>query len=352
MTAAGFAAELTYPLREPALLVSTIVFTLLLALAGAAGILGIWLGLLVLVAFIKFLVDALRARALGLRLAVPGIDAFNPADQPWKLAVALAAVVLLALAQLAGRNLGAIVGGAVGLAGLTLFPALAAAIAIEQRPLAALQPGLLRGLLQRLGRDYLWIPCGLLLGSVAAEVIAALAGPSLLVSAVNNLTLVLAFTLTGAVLYEHRDDIGLAVQRAPEIAAERERRRGERDRRSFLDRAYASFSRGNTAAGVAELKSLLSAENDSAAAYDWLYTALDEWSDKRPLQLFAPRYLERLLRDGRDGEALTVAAESLRRGPPPALSEALKSALAAVAARSGNVRLAGRLRALAGPADS
>ncbi|MEO0998687.1 MAG: hypothetical protein AAFX58_14305, partial [Pseudomonadota bacterium] len=168
MTAGEFARELIYPLREPALLVSTVALTLLLALASAAGFLGIWLGLLVLIAFMKFLVDALRARALGERPPVPGIDAFNPVEQPWKLAVALAAVVLLALALLANLSFGSVAGALVGLAGLALFPAIAAAIAIEQRALAALNPRLLRGLVGRLGRDYLWIPCGLLLGSIAA----------------------------------------------------------------------------------------------------------------------------------------------------------------------------------------
>jgi len=77
MTPREFLGELTYPVRSGAALVAMITFILLMSLARAAGMLGIWLAIATIPAFLRYLTMIAEARAQGRDAAPPGIEYFS-----------------------------------------------------------------------------------------------------------------------------------------------------------------------------------------------------------------------------------------------------------------------------------
>ena len=65
MNAAEILAEIVYPLKDTTVLLAILAFALLSTLAGAAGLLGIWLAVLLLPALYRYLLLLLEARANG-----------------------------------------------------------------------------------------------------------------------------------------------------------------------------------------------------------------------------------------------------------------------------------------------
>jgi hypothetical protein len=82
---ATFLRELALPVTDKSLLFALVVFSLLILLAFAASVLGLWLLVLVVPALYKYLLLVLDARAIGGRTPVAAIELFNFADILWGL---------------------------------------------------------------------------------------------------------------------------------------------------------------------------------------------------------------------------------------------------------------------------
>ncbi len=87
--------ELLFPATDSVVLTAIVTFALLGLLAQHAGLLGLWLGVILLPAVFRYLLMLLEARALGRPTPVAGIELFNIADNLWSLApLVLVAVVV------------------------------------------------------------------------------------------------------------------------------------------------------------------------------------------------------------------------------------------------------------------
>src|SRR5690606_25231547 len=86
MRAERFLRELAWPLTEPVVLLAIVSFSLLATLAQAAGLLGIWLGIVLLPALFCYLLMLLEARAYGRTTPVANIELFSFITNFWSLA--------------------------------------------------------------------------------------------------------------------------------------------------------------------------------------------------------------------------------------------------------------------------
>ena len=73
MTPRDFLDELAYPVTSASTLIAIVTFVLLFWLVGAAGMLGIWLAVAVVPAFLRYLTMIAEARSEGRDAAPPGI---------------------------------------------------------------------------------------------------------------------------------------------------------------------------------------------------------------------------------------------------------------------------------------
>jgi hypothetical protein len=71
------ARELAFPLTQPAILLAMIFFWLLLSIAKYAGLYGMFLRILLLPAYLRYLLDILDARANGRQPEAPTADMFS-----------------------------------------------------------------------------------------------------------------------------------------------------------------------------------------------------------------------------------------------------------------------------------
>ena len=69
--------ELAYPASNRTVLMAMLVFFLLAQLAAAAGMFGIWLLIVILPAYFRYLIALLETRLHGRRSEPPGIEMFN-----------------------------------------------------------------------------------------------------------------------------------------------------------------------------------------------------------------------------------------------------------------------------------
>ncbi len=79
--------ELAYPARSFGTAVSLISFYLLLSLISAAGLIGLWLAVLVFPAMFRYLIMLVQARARGVGAAPIGVEYFSPVSSLWTLYV-------------------------------------------------------------------------------------------------------------------------------------------------------------------------------------------------------------------------------------------------------------------------
>ncbi len=93
MTPRELVDELLYPVRSTTMLIVLVSFFLLFELIGAARMLGIWLAIIVVPAFFRYLLLVAEARASGLDAQPPGIELFTLGGNLWTLFPVVPAVL-------------------------------------------------------------------------------------------------------------------------------------------------------------------------------------------------------------------------------------------------------------------
>jgi hypothetical protein len=299
-------------------LLAIVVFAALVTLAFAAGFLGIWLGVLLVPAFYRYLLLLLEARASGRSAPVAGIELFDVVENFWSLTP----LILLAAAIWIGRLLATRVSGAAALAfGLALFAVLPASLgilAVTRSPAESLNPAAWWRLVRACGPGYLWavlVPLagGFLLWRVVWEAIAAVAPSSFLYAVVSIYDMVLLFTVTGAVLNAHGVQWQVDIPAPVETGGDEEAL--SRARRKVLNHAWGFVSRGNATGGLKHIERAIAGESDTAAAWQWYFASMLEWPSPDPALQLARSWLGCLLRQGRDIEALKLMTRCLRENP-------------------------------------
>ena len=302
MKPARFIAAVFYPVTQSSVLVPVVVFCLLMALARAAGLLGLALMILVIPAVFRYQMILLEARALGRVPAIPGIDFFQWFGNAWTLFPVL--LVLLAgwSATAAGERFGDGAAVLVLILAGALLPASFAVLAITRSPLQSLNPVAIGRLLRACG-DSFWI----------ASVYMVVAGwlmlqseslTPMLANFVTMLLIASVFSVIGSLIepYGLMQDVGIpdAEEAGEEVVAAGL----EKARNQVLTHAYGFISRGNREGGFRHVFDWIAGEADTAAAWRWFFERMLAWEDKQHALFFAQHHIHDMLRHGEKIPAL------------------------------------------------
>ena len=285
--------ELTYPARSLGTMVSLITFYLLGSLVSAAGMLGIWLAVLVVPAMFRYLVMLAQARARGIEAAPPGIDFFSPVGNWWTLFPAIPAIVVAVTWRLLAELYGAGAGVLFGLLAAAVVPAMMSVLVITRSPVQSLNPLALITLVRECGVGYWFAPATLVLVFVVPAFLNWLPG---WLQSFAELYLVFAFyAVTGAIMRHKKliDEVYIDDPLEPEV--EKQISDLDKQRTAVLNHAYGFVSRGNREGGLGHIYSWLQDDPDPEQAWPWFFEHMLQWEQGQNALFFAQRYLSRLL---------------------------------------------------------
>lgn len=333
-------------LANPTVIVTAIVYGFLLTLAGAGGLFGLLLRLLITLSLYRYGYAALRNVANGWNhFPPPDIESTNPFGQ---FTVVVHATLFGSLLYLLAST--PFIDGALRwplLAAVSaVFPASAAIMAMTRNAAAAFNPAAIGSLIGDLGADYV----KLLLVSLVLSGLAVLAsGMPWYLGAVAAMigvwTTLALFLATGATLRAHRAELDL--MEGIDDAEQREVRDRQAQWQKILDRAYASVRSGLPAQAYRTIKELIDSDGDSLEVYQWTFNGMLAWDEPRHAAMLGERFAKRLWDEGRKHDALELAQRCRKLSPsfvPPA---AFTAELAAYARELGRHRLADDLAELA-----
>ena len=342
MTPAEVVDEFLYPFRSLTMSIVLVSFFLLLELIGAAGVLGVWLAVIVIPALFRFYVMVAEARASGADAEPPGIELFTLGGNLWTLFPVIPTVLfVLGLREVVEYGVGP--AWVYALLCASIYPAMIAVLVITHSPAQALNPLAWLNLVGRLKQTYLLGPIVLV-----AVVFIPLGLEWLPRWSQSLLSLFLTasfYALVGAMLREqaliHEVDIPAAL-----VEPEKQVANLEKDRLGVLNHAYGFASRGNRAGALSHIESWLASDPDPDAAWSWFFDRMLCWEQKDHALFFAQRYVGRLLERGdRIGAVKVIMRGQLvneRFRPAP---EHMDAAIEAAEA-TGNSELASALNRL------
>ena len=341
MSVAEFVNALIYPLRSSVTLVALVSFYLLLQLAIAAGIFGVWLAVIIVPALFRYLVMLAEARAQNRDAEPPGIEYFSFAGNLWTLFPVLPLVAFLAL-YLAAADIGAV--PAVMVAGLiaALFPAMMAVLVITHSPAQSLNPVAWFHLTTRLGVAYLYAPVMLVLIVILLMLLQST--PHWMQSLVELYAAFAFYSVVGTMLA--RDELldEVAIPDVDTTSEELQQARLFERRATVLNHAYGFVSRGNSDGGLRHIFSWLESDPQPAAAWPWFFEQMLRWDTTDAALAFAQVWVGELLRNGLNIQAVKIMLRARlvneRFRPRP---EDLPLAIDA-AEKSGNEELLAALR--------
>lgn len=302
-------------IKDPTILVTSVVYGLLFVLAVQAGMFGIWLGVLVLFSFWRYCYIALRSFAQGhKRIHPPDLDTFNPVGNwgvlmhffffPGLMAVALiyrpGSLVLVPFIALA-------------------FPASAALMGLTSNIGHALNPAALIEFARTLGSDYTALVVGYIAILSGAFIILTLMGmvSGMLVFLVGTTVeiwaILASFALIGSALRVHRLQFEIVGELVPREELAMKLRHD--DWRKDLDIAFTAFRSGLQASGYRTLHAIVTAHRDSLEVNHWLVENMLEWDEKKYAFEVASKLMPRMLALG-DGAGALELYQRLRRRDP------------------------------------
>lgn len=307
--------ELTYPLTDMAIMLALVSFLLLGSLALAAGLLGLWLALVLTPAFFRYALYLLEARALGHEAPAPGIELFNWVENFWSL---------FPLVLLAGATwLLSFVSDAVSpaaaqlMAGMlfVLLPAPMGILALSRSAIESLNPAALKRLISACGPAYFYIPLVGLVGAAGVEYLRSIQAPGLVVNAAGIYVFFLFFTLTGAVMHSRQVAAMVDIYDQQEPDADALEQRLAEQRQQVANHAYGFISRGNRAGGFRHIGQWLEREADIGEAREWFFREMLSWENTDAALFFAQDYLHELLVEQQDTVAIKLIARCLHENP-------------------------------------
>lgn len=341
MSTAEFVDALIYPLRSSVALIALVSFFLLLQLAVAAGIFGIWLAVVIVPALFRYLIMLAEARARGRDAEPPGIDYFSFAGKLWTLFPVLPVVAFFVL-YLGAADYGVVAKVLVAGLAAALFPAMMAVLVITHAPAQSLNPVAWLHLTSRLGPTYVYAPVMLVL--IAGLLVLLRQTPHWMQSLVELYAAFAFFSVVGTMLA--RDDLvdDVDIPATDSLAAEAESARLRDRRAGVLNHAYGFVSRGNSDGGLQHIYAWLAKDPDPGAAWPWFFEQMLRWENTDPALVLAQAWLGKLLAAGLNIQAVKIMLRARlvneRFRPRP---EDMPLAIDA-AEKSGNDELAAALR--------
>jgi hypothetical protein len=315
MKLADVIREIIYPLTDVAIVLAMLFFWMLFGLAQKAGLIGLWLLIIIAPAYVRYLLYLLEARANDRSPPVPDISMFNPVDNLWTLTPLILLSILMWADILFADS------GQVWFAMLLSFaifliaPSTLAILAVTHSPSESLNPPAILRMIRVCGAGYFLVPGVIFLVSVLFVLFGFFGLPSLLIDLGKSYQVVLLFTLTGAVL--HANNVAVQVDIGPPLEKSDDDITGdlEKKRQKVANHAYGFVSRNNRTGGLAHIKQWIEKETDTDAAYAWFFREMLTWENNTAALFFAQEYLGRLIQDGQEGVALKLAARCLHEDP-------------------------------------
>jgi hypothetical protein len=296
MSPRDFLRELAYPAGSATMLITLATFVLMILLALQAGILGIWLAIIVVPAYLRYLTMIAEARARGYEASPPGIEYFTLVGNAWTLFPVIPVVLLALLVVETTQSLGNAAALVMALLGGIVLPAVIGVLVITHSPLQSIDPRAIGRFIRGCGASYAYAPLAALLVVAVPMMLEFL--PVWLRSVLEVYLLAAFFGVVGAVTRGAglMDDVELPEGTEPgpdeRLAAQ------VSDRRRVLNHAYGLSSRGNRDGGLEHVYAYLRRDPDPDAAWRWYLEQMLRWEDPYPGLLLAQQYLGRLLGNG------------------------------------------------------
>ena len=293
-----------------------IVFSILLALAARARIMGIPLALILTSWFFKYAYIVFDHTVRGFdEPPTLDIQMLNPLDEQRPLAqVAILGLIYLAV-NFARAKMGPAVGIVIAVVTLLLLPGSVAILGLEGNVLKAAYP-------------VAWVRMVVRLGPMYLLVLAIIAGYSLLIAllarwelwlpmqiAIFMFCILSVFSVLGGALYERRHELGLEPWISPERTEELERKQELRQSEKEVLEAYGQMRAGSHTRAWELLQAWLAGRGRAPDDYRWLCGRVATWGDPRYVTRLTEDYVDRLLTLKRSGEALDVVAGRLAGDP-------------------------------------
>ncbi|MCG8370787.1 MAG: hypothetical protein MJA32_09785 [Proteobacteria bacterium] len=296
MSPGRFARAVFFPLTETGVLAALVAFWLLVWLAGAAGVMGLWLAVVVVPAVFRYLLLLLEARARGRGALPPGDGFFDRAHGVWTLFPAVVAVAAGWAAYAAYSSAGTVAMLAVlGVCGF-IYPAVLAVLAITHSPLQSVNPIALYRFLHETGASYLIAPSYLLLIALLIAMTRDIAPP--LRSLLEMFLLFSLHSVIGSMVESKGTVDDVYIADAVEPGAKGISSDIEKSRTAVLDHAYGFVSRDNRAGGFKHIIGEIDKDPDPAAAWVWYFDKMLGWEDRNHALFFARHYVRDVLRRG------------------------------------------------------
>jgi hypothetical protein len=303
--------EILYPLKNIAIVFAMLFFWMLFGLVQRAGLIGLWLLIIIAPAYIRYLLYLLEARANNRSPPVPEISMFNPVDNLWSLTPLILISMLIWVDILFADSDLAWLGILLGMVIFLIVPSTLAILAVTHSPSESLNPSAVLRMIRVCGAGYFLVPAVIILISVLFVLFEFLGLPPFFTNLGKSYQIVLLFTLTGAVL--HANDVAVQVDIDPPLEkSDAEISRDlEKERQKVANHAYGFINRNNRAGGLAHINQWIDKEADTDAAYAWFFREMLTWENSTAALFFAQVYMNWLLRGEQDVAALKLAARCL-----------------------------------------
>lgn len=309
-TITPIARRLESHFRIPQVVTSIFSEDVLLALLG--DLFGIWLGVFVLAALIRYPYALTAAAAEGAPEPPPAeIGHFNLAMAPPYL---MHALLLIALAWWLRVDL-ALSGVVVALIMAVVAPATIALMGATGSLFSALNPLAIAQLVSTLGVAY----GAVVLVTVGLYALAALADRWLSIPFVSRFflmyMLLAVFDISGRVLHLHRRELPFVVSTYRDRREIADRLYEQREWEEELDRIYRIVGQGELSAGLAAMERLVAADGYRLEGYELLFERVREWQLPPVTLAYATIFIDRLVLVGQSQRAMEVTEACLRHDP-------------------------------------
>ena len=303
MSLREFLRELVFPATSTTTVLALFTFVVLIRLAMAAGLFGLWLLIATLPALLRYLTMIAEARAAGIDTPPPGIEFFTLVGNLWALFPVIPAVALAYALRVIEQFVGAIPALAVALGAAAIVPAMIGLLVLTHSPLTAVDPRAIGRFMIRCGGNYWYAP------ATAVLVVAPVMPKSMPAFATIALEIYLAaalFAVIGGVTRHSALTDEVELPDAAEPGQEKVREADIRERSRVLNHAYGFASRGNRDGALAHIYDWLSQDPEPDAAWPWFLERMLRWDDVYPGLLYAQQYLGRLLALGNQVAAVKL----------------------------------------------
>jgi hypothetical protein len=338
MQAAEILKYLLVPLRGASLAL-IVIFSVLLLLAAAGGLLGLPLAMLTISWFFKYGFALLDQVADGvIEPPVLSYEMINPINESRPLGLVLIVFAFGFFTEALSHGWGAEVTTGLRAVGLLLLPAVIMTQAASGF-WESLNPLVLLKIVARVPGSYLLILAVLVcLYSLASSLVSWLPAAELpfavnipLPHGVRIVILMYAwlasFAMIGGVLYARRRELGYEPKHSPERAAEKADRERQREIDHLIDRIFAEWRGGAYGNAWRTIEGHLQQSAQPSDELRTLFARAQQWPDGRLAYRLAQEMVPHLLVARRTGDALNIVRLQLRtdaRFKPLASADTIK----------------------------